>query len=148
MLLRNAGLCPNYKALEIRRLYIVRAVMTLNQIILTVSSARDPGYPTAANLQGAQLSRCPVEDGVVRTARWGTVSPGTVLAAIAAGLEPQQVEISLLLAEPAQTDDVDKVEKFDRYRQMALTAQLHNTWAATLAGNKGFSFLQDSVREG
>jgi hypothetical protein len=69
-----------------------------------------------------------------------------VLAAIAAGLEPQQVQISLLLTEPAQTDEEDKVEKFDRYRQMALEAQLHNTWAATLAGNKSFSLLQDRDR--
>jgi hypothetical protein len=94
----------------------------------------DPDYLTA-NLQGAQVSRCPVEDGVVHTSRWGTVSPGTVLAAIAAALEPQQVEISLLLAEPVQTSDTDKLEKFDRYRQMSLSAQLDNTWAATLAGN-------------
>jgi hypothetical protein len=63
------------------------------------------------------------------------VSPGTVLAAIAAALEPQQVQISLLLNEPVQTNDTDKQEKFERYKQMTLSAQLHNTWAATLAGN-------------
>jgi hypothetical protein len=81
------------------------------------------------------VSRCPIEDGVVHTSRWGTVSPGTVLAAIAAALEPQQVQISLLLNEPVQSNDTDKLEKFERYRQMTLSAQLHNTWAATLAGN-------------
>jgi hypothetical protein len=76
-----------------------------------------------------------VEDGVVLTERWGSVSPGTVLAAVAAALEPQQVHISLLLNEPVHTDDIDKLEKFDNYRQMSQSAQLHNTWAATLAGN-------------
>lgn len=95
---------------------------------------RDPDYPTA-NLHGSQLSRCPIEDGVVHTSRWGTVSPGTVLAAIAAALEPQQVQISLLLSEPVQANGTDKLEKFERYRQMGLSVQLHNTWAATLAGD-------------
>jgi hypothetical protein len=71
---------------------------------------------------------------MVYTSRWGTVSPGTVLAAVAAALEPQEVEISLLLTKPAEANDTDKVEKFDRYRAMSLSAQLHNTWAATLAG--------------
>ncbi|PNF34286.1 hypothetical protein B7P43_G16547 [Cryptotermes secundus] len=98
------------------------------------SFSRDPDYPKA-NLQSSQVSRCPIEDGVVHTSRWGTVSPGTVLAAIAAALEPQQVQISLLLNEPVQTNDTDKLEKFERYRQMTLLAQLHNTWAATLAGD-------------
>jgi hypothetical protein len=57
-----------------------------------------------------------------------------VLAAIAAALEPQQVQIALLLTEPVKANDTDKLEKFDRYRAMSLSAQLHNTWAATLAG--------------
>ena len=56
------------------------------------------------------------------------------MAAIAAALEPQEVEISLLLSPPAQANDTDKVEKFDRYRAMSQSAQLQNTWAATLAG--------------
>jgi hypothetical protein len=93
----------------------------------------NPDY-SKANLQGAQQSRCPIEDGVVYTSRWGTVSPGTVLAAIAAALEPQEVPISLLLTEPVQANDTNKVEKFDRYEAMSLSVQLHNTWAATLAG--------------
>lgn len=95
---------------------------------------RDPDY-SKANLQGAQVSRCPIEDGVVYTSRWGTVSPGTVVAAIAAALEPQEVQTSLLLTEPVQTNDTDKAEKFDRYMAMSLSAELHNIWAATLAGD-------------
>ena len=86
------------------------------------------------NSHGAQLSRCPIEDGVVYTSRWGAVSPGTVLAAVAAAFEPQEVEISLLLTKPAEANDTDKMEKFDRYKAMSLSAQVHNTWAATLAG--------------
>ena len=100
---------------------------------MSACSNRDPDY-SKANLQGAQVSRCPIEDGVVYTSRWGTVSPGTVVAAIAAALEPQEVQMSLLLTEPVQTNDTDKAEKFDRYMAMSLSAQLHNIWAATLAG--------------
>lgn len=95
---------------------------------------REPEFKRVES-QGAQLSRCPVEDGVVHTPRWGTVSPGTVLAAVAAALEPQEVEIALLLNDPAEANDTDKAEKFDRYKEMSLTAQLHNIWAATLAGD-------------
>ena len=98
-----------------------------------VCSTREPEFKRVES-QGAQLSRCPLEDGVVHTSRWGTVSPGTVLAAVAAALEPQEVEIALLLNEPAEANDTDKAEKFDRYKEMSLTAQLHNIWAATLAG--------------
>jgi len=98
-----------------------------------VCSTREPEFKREES-HGAQLSRCAVEDGVVYTSRWGTVSPGTVLAAVAAALEPQEVEIALLLTEPTEANDTDKVEKFDRYKELSLTAQLHNTWAATLAG--------------
>jgi hypothetical protein len=71
---------------------------------------------------------------VVYTSRWDTISPGTVLAAVAAALEPQEVEISLLLTRPTEANDTDRVEKFERYKSMSLSAQVHNTWAATLAG--------------
>jgi hypothetical protein len=98
-----------------------------------VCSIRDPEF-SKVDRHGAQLSRCPIEDGVVYTSRWGTVSPGTVLAAVAAALEPQEVQISLLLTEPVQANDTDQVEKFERYKAMSLTTQIHNTWAATLAG--------------
>jgi hypothetical protein len=56
------------------------------------------------------------------------------LAAVAAALQPQEVEISLLLTKPAEANDTDKMEKFDRYKTMSLSVQVHNTWAATLAG--------------
>ena len=91
------------------------------------------------DLEGAQLSRCPIEDGVVYTSRWGTVSPGTVLAAIAAALQPQEVPISLLLTEPIKANNADKLEKFDRYSDM--TYQIQNTWAATLAGKVAVDLL-------
>ena len=71
---------------------------------------------------------------MVYTSRWGTVSPGTVLAAVAAGLEPQEVEISLLLTKPDKANNTVLVEKFERYKAMSLSAQIHNNWAATLAG--------------
>ncbi|PSN55359.1 hypothetical protein C0J52_01817, partial [Blattella germanica] len=94
----------------------------------------DPDYPLIS-IQGAQVSRCPIEDGVVYTRQWGTVSPGVVLAALAAALEPQNVSISLILTEPDPVNDTEeKVEKFERYKVLSLSAVLDNIWASTLAG--------------
>jgi hypothetical protein len=56
------------------------------------------------------------------------------LAAIAAALEPQQVEISLLLTEPIQINDTERAETFDRLMAMSEPLEIHNNWAATLAG--------------
>ena len=68
------------------------------------------------------------------TSRWGTVSPGIVLAAIAAALEPQQVPVYLIVEEPLQVNDTLKLEMFEQYRQLSSEAVLDNLWAATLAG--------------
>ncbi|XP_069678590.1 uncharacterized protein [Periplaneta americana] len=96
---------------------------------------RDPDYPKIS-LVGVEVSRCPIEEGVVHTSKWDTVSLGPVVAAIAAALEPQDVQIALLLTEPDHSNATDdRVEKFERYQSMALTAVLQNTWAATLAGD-------------
>lgn len=71
------------------------------------------------------ISACPVENGVVLTP-WGTVAAGTVLAGIAAGLEPQTVQLRDLLP--------SKNAQF-RARQQVQPMRVDNRWAATLAGD-------------
>lgn len=71
------------------------------------------------------ISACPVESGVVYT-RWGTLSAGTVIAGIAAGLEPQTVQLRDLM--PPRSSQF-------RARQQATPMRVENRWAATLAGD-------------
>ncbi|XP_055536288.1 uncharacterized protein LOC129724976 [Wyeomyia smithii] len=73
------------------------------------------------------ISACPVENGVIYT-RWGNVAAGTVLAGIAAGIEPQTVEIRNLI--PAKNAQF-------RARQQAQPLRVDNRWASTLAGDLG-----------
>ncbi|XP_016947606.1 uncharacterized protein LOC108022910 isoform X2 [Drosophila biarmipes] len=72
-------------------------------------------------------SQCPVEDGLVRT-RWGTVSAGTLIAGIAAGVQQQTVQLRTLLALSSQ--------RRSRGRSQSQTSSgIDNRWAATLAGD-------------
>ncbi|XP_034651489.1 uncharacterized protein LOC117890645 isoform X2 [Drosophila subobscura] len=72
-------------------------------------------------------SQCPVEDGLVRTP-WGTVSAGTVIAGIAAGVQQQTVQLNTLLALASQ--------RRGRGRSQSQTSNsIDNRWAATLAGD-------------
>uniref|UniRef100_U5ESY0 Putative secreted protein n=1 Tax=Corethrella appendiculata TaxID=1370023 RepID=U5ESY0_9DIPT len=71
------------------------------------------------------VSQCPVENGIMRT-NWGQVSVGAVLGGIAAGLEPQRVQIRDLIPK-------DRLGEI-RARQVAGNT-IDNRWAATLAGD-------------
>ncbi|XP_034129609.1 uncharacterized protein LOC117584677 isoform X2 [Drosophila guanche] len=72
-------------------------------------------------------SQCPIEDGLVRTP-WGTVSAGTVIAGIAAGVQQQTVQLNTLLALASQ--------RRGRGRSQSQTSNsIDNRWAATLAGD-------------
>lgn len=68
-------------------------------------------------------SQCPVEDGLVRTS-WGTVSAGTLIAGIAAGVQQQTVQVNTLLGLSAL-----------RRTQSQTTTGVDNRWAATLSGD-------------
>lgn len=70
-----------------------------------------------------QISACPVENGVIRTL-WGAINAGSLIAGIAAGLEPQTVSLANILDLPPSQM---------RARQAALAVD--NRWAATLAGD-------------
>ncbi|KAH8290555.1 hypothetical protein KR054_003981, partial [Drosophila jambulina] len=72
-------------------------------------------------------SQCPVEDGLVRT-RWGTVSAGTVIAGIAAGVQQQTIQTNTLLALSQR--------RANRGRSQSQTSNsIDNRWAATIAGD-------------
>lgn len=71
------------------------------------------------------ISACPVENGVVYT-RWGSIAGGTVLAGIAAGLEPQTVQVRDLMQLRSSPY---------RARQQVAPLRVENRWAATLAGD-------------
>ncbi|XP_055855905.1 uncharacterized protein LOC129919096 isoform X2 [Episyrphus balteatus] len=71
------------------------------------------------------VSQCPVENGVIWTP-WGTVSAGNLIAGIAAGYQPQSIQLKTLLAlsrRPGQ------------YGGRQSTLSIDNRWAATLAGD-------------
>lgn len=75
---------------------------------------------------GPETSQCPVEDGLVRT-RWGTISGGTLIAGIAAGVQQQTVQLNTLLTLASQ--------RRARGRSQSQTSNtIDNRWAATLAG--------------
>lgn len=83
------------------------------------------GYDNPYSSVDNSVSQCPVENGVVRT-QWGTVSAGNLIAGIAAGLQPQTVQLRTLLALASR--------RVQNMPQMA-TVGIDNRWAATLAGD-------------
>lgn len=93
------------------------------------------------------ISRCPIEDGVIQT-EWGTISPGTVMAAVASALENQRVSMSDIfnanifkedVAEPlinlALQDWYENIETLDTNNQKQIeNVDINNIWVATLGG--------------
>lgn len=90
---------------------------------------------------------CPLEQGVILTP-FGTVAFGTLIAAIAAAIQPQNVAVKLLLNITNEynfnEDEVDLImpkNQMDLHKSMwftsiiSSTAELDNVWFATVAGN-------------
>lgn len=90
---------------------------------------------------GRGVSKCPIEMGVVKTGDYGTISPGTFIAAVAAGLQPQRVQISEFVG--AFTEDkYSRLETFDLPNSRASFQRLlrnlntiDNKYAAGLSGD-------------
>ncbi|XP_023246318.1 uncharacterized protein LOC106647810 [Copidosoma floridanum] len=112
---------------------------------LAERSAKEMSYRSIST----PADRCPKESGVVLT-RYNTVALGTVLAAIAAALEPQLVKTRLLLELPVDPDRAELEEDDflvsreqvvnDRSSMWLQTVgitdtQIDNAWAATVAGD-------------
>ncbi|XP_053983620.1 uncharacterized protein LOC128878955 isoform X1 [Hylaeus volcanicus] len=81
-----------------------------------------PNHPDFARLFSLPRSKCPVENGVIKTP-WGVVSPGLVLAGIAAATQPQTFSL-----QDIQTNISDKTLDLS-----SLT--MDTKWIVTLAGD-------------
>ncbi|XP_072752616.1 uncharacterized protein [Anoplolepis gracilipes] len=82
-----------------------------------------PNHPKSARLAWPPKSKCPVENGVIKT-NWGPVSAGPLIAGIAAGLQPEIVKLS----------EVFPNELSERRANLSQLL-LDNRWIATLAGD-------------
>jgi hypothetical protein len=85
--------------------------------------------------QVGTISQCPVENGVIHSP-WGSVSIGTTLAGIAAGLAPQTVPVQQLIAD-------DHVGHYRLARQTTANT-VDNRYAATLSGDIAEAVLRQS----
>uniref|UniRef100_A0A182J8Y4 VWFA domain-containing protein n=1 Tax=Anopheles atroparvus TaxID=41427 RepID=A0A182J8Y4_ANOAO len=88
-------------------------------------AAGELGDVSLVDIASNAISACPVENGVVYTP-WGSVMAGTVMAGIAAGLEPQMVQLRDLVS--TRTGEY-------RSRQQVTPMRVDNRWAATLSGD-------------
>ncbi|XP_075971881.1 uncharacterized protein LOC142973766 [Anticarsia gemmatalis] len=108
-------------------------------------------------------SRCPIEDGVIQT-NWGTISPGTLVAAIASSLESQQVSVTEILnaniynediAEPLMVsakqewfDDIETLSPRPVQQRETDVPEISNIWVATLAGDLAEVIVNQGPRVG
>ncbi|XP_078046275.1 uncharacterized protein LOC144474824 [Augochlora pura] len=93
-----------------------------------------PNHPDVSKLRLLPQSRCPVENGVIKTP-WGTISPGLVLSAIAAATQPETFML------PDIQPELSK-----KYNLMDIN--IDNKWFATLAGDLAeVALIQGPIRE-
>ncbi|CAB3239919.1 unnamed protein product [Arctia plantaginis] len=108
-------------------------------------------------------SRCPIEEGVIQT-NWGTVSPGTLVAAIATSLEPQRVSVTDILnanifkqdiAEPMMSsakqewfENIETLPNDQGNRWQSDIPEISNIWVATLAGDLAEVVVNQGPRVG
>lgn len=102
-----------------------------------------------AKSSGRNKKLCPLEEGIILT-EFGTVAPGTLIAAIAAALQHQNVAVKLLY-DSIQNDEHDfndyEVDFVIPKHEISLNksmwfsslsksnARVDNIWLATIAGN-------------
>lgn len=88
---------------------------------------------------GRGVSACPLEMGVSKTESYGDVSFGTVIGAIAAGLEPQSVQISELMgvfSEYRNLENMDEEPRILKYEKLFRNLNtIDNQVAAGLVGD-------------
>lgn len=89
-----------------------------------------------------RLSRCPTESGAVRTFDYGTFTAGTVIASIAAGLQPQNVPVNKLLSFDYMRTPWDALQSMKRRdaakelrKLLRSLYRVNNGYAAGLAGD-------------
>lgn len=89
-----------------------------------------------------RLSRCPTEGGTVRSFDYGTFTAGTVIASIAAGLQPQNVPVNRLLSfdyKRKPWEELESMKKRDTAKELRKLLRsldvIENGYAAGLAGD-------------
>ncbi|CAH0724810.1 unnamed protein product, partial [Brenthis ino] len=106
-------------------------------------------------------SRCPIEEGVIKT-DWGTISPGILVAALASSLEAQRVSISDILTAKIFKEEISQAlldsaiddwhiqnEAFDIDGQdNDSDSDISNIWVATLAGDLAEVVVNQGPRVG
>ncbi|CAF4791555.1 unnamed protein product [Pieris macdunnoughi] len=105
-------------------------------------------------------SRCPIEVGVIQTP-WGSITPGTIVAAIASSLENQKVLVTDILQtelfkevipdtllDMALEEWDSKLEKLELDDLGTDVSDISNVWVATLAGDLAEVVVNQGARFG
>lgn len=86
-----------------------------------------------------RLSRCPTEGGVVRSFDYGTFTAGTIVASIAAGLQPQSVPVNQLHSLDHKQTPSDSMKTRVTAKELRKLLRsldvIENGYAAGLAGD-------------
>lgn len=99
------------------------------------------GRNVDVDVASTALSQCPVENGVISTP-WGSISGGALITGIAAGLQPQMVQLRDLLTYSRSADQ----RKFARQQQGG-ALRVDNRFAATLSGDLAEALLLQAPRD-
>jgi hypothetical protein len=97
------------------------------------------GRNVDVDIASTALSQCPVENGVIST-QWGSISGGALIAGIAAGLQPQTVQLRDLMVGPRGSEDY---RKFAR-QQEGVALRVDNRFASTLSGDLAEAVLMQA----
>lgn len=114
-------------------------IISIKRIIRESNNNRGANILLSSNT----LSRCPIEKGVIRSEEYGTISPGILIAAIASGLEPQNVKLGEFLSfqisnkkyENIELMDIENINS-DQFDSLLKSSEsIDNKFAAGLAGD-------------
>ncbi|XP_058462274.1 uncharacterized protein LOC131437126 [Malaya genurostris] len=107
----------------------------------TLADARNPQAPwivqnkskrnhTSSTTFDRPISRCPLEGGTIRTAKYGAVAPGIAIMSIAAGLQPQNVRISDFISAYKRKNPYENLETMERVDTRKQLEKLFNSMEA------------------
>lgn len=127
--------CPTYFTPSVDAPWITGRIQRINDTFRV-----DYGDTTRNMVKfGRGVSKCPVQMGVTQTDYYGDLSFGTLIGAIAAGLEPQSVQISDLIGAYGQyrnLESMDEVPTSHKYAKLFRNLNtIDNQLAAGLAGD-------------
>lgn len=131
--------CPTYSMPAVDAPWITGPIKMVND------SFRYGGTTRNIVKFGRGVSRCPIEMGVAKTDYYGDVSFGTLIGAIAAGLEPQLVQINDLIGSYGQYANLESMDETRFSRKLAKLFRNLNTIDNKLAGGISGNLAQVCV---